>query len=443
MIEKLALTLVAVSLSQFALADGTIEVPANARFQEIKIKTEAERWKPIDIPKVRKRTISLPPGEYSYVITIKSASGSFRGTLDVSDNSYHYIHRAITPDNKKVYSWASESKPRSEAYEIESQERFCMGVVGYGDKQQYMIDACAELVEANNTKGLIGTAYIHEKGLGGKLIDLRKASEYYMRAYVLGEQDGGVSYFMLHQDEPKGVEVLLELASEGHAWSIGTAGQVLARSQDPEKLAQSRRFAEQSLSLLDPIGYKTLSYLAFTKEREGTEYLIEAAAWFNLFQINDHENRSGASRFKSALEEAMLLEDGPAIVNKTIEFERDHVNSGYYLLVDTSVLAFFKDEGELSLEVGNGITMPVTTFEQTYALELLPSDSYYSVTLDVDELYKDSTTFLLGDSDDRVHCLSLRPDDNSLQTTTHSENEACPQAVEGVASMWEVLNQYQ
>ena len=444
MIRQLALVLVAAGLSQLALADGTIEIPANARFVSIKVKTDADRWQSIDIPKVRKRRISLPPGEYSYIISIKSATGSFRGTLDVADGSHRYIHRAITPDSKKVFSWASASKPRSVEYEIESQERFCMGVVGYGDKPQYMIDACIELAEANNPKGLYGLAHIHEKGLGGNPQDRRKASEYYMRAYELGDQEAGLSYFVLHHDEPDAIELLLEIASTGHVWAIGAAGQVLSGSQDPEKLAQSRRLAEQSLSLSDPIGFRTLAHLAFANHRDSTEHLVEAAAWFNLFQVNDHENRTGSSRFKSALEEAMLLEDAPAIASKTIELEHGYINSDRYLLVDTSVLAFFKDEGELSLEIGNGVAMDVTSYDRRYALELLPSESYYSVTLYVDESYRDSTTFLLGEDDDRVHCLSLHPNTDSLQTSTYSEDDGCPQKItDDAVSMWEVLSQYQ
>ena len=94
------------------LAQGTIELPAKSRFVQLKLKTDGNRWKPVDIPDVKSRKVTLAPGEYEYVMTLRSAVGTVSGSLTVEDGSYLYIHRAVAPDGKKIASWASAARPR-------------------------------------------------------------------------------------------------------------------------------------------------------------------------------------------------------------------------------------------------------------------------------------------------------------------------------------------
>lgn len=431
-------------LGHIALADGTVELPANAKFITLKVKSGEHYWKSIDVPRINKRMVTLPAGEYSYSVSIKSASGKFRGTLTVTDGSHQYIHRAISPDRQSVYSWVSTASPRSEAYETESRERFCMGVLDYGsDKPQYMLDACAELVENENPRGLYATGHMYDEGKGGLQQDRGKASEYYKRAYELGFEEAGIAYFLLHQRQPNGIAVLLDVASRGNVWAIGVAGQVLAASDDPEERAKSREFAEKSLRMQDPTGFKTLAQLALRKEHEGVENVIDAAALFNLYNINNLEFSSNARRFKSLIEEALVSGDAPAISAKTTELSDEYVDSGLFFMIDTSVLQSFEDRGELSVVVNNQFTMRPAGFDERYFVELLPNERHHRATVLANGAYVAETTFLLGETGASVHCLALDSELGSLQVTTHLEDEQCPETVDGAASMWKLLNQYQ
>ena len=442
MIRKALFVLAALGVGQLALADGVIELPANSKFIVLKVKTDNYAWKSIDIPKMRGRKITLPAGEYSYSLSLKSAVSKFRGKLTVTDGSHQYIHRAITPDRQSVYSWVSTSGPRTDAYKTETKEHFCMGVVGYGsDKPQYMLDACAELVEANNARGLFATGHMYSEGKGGVQQNRNTASDYYMRAYELGSHEAGVSYFLLHQHKPEGVEVLLDVASQGDVWAIGVAGQVLSASDDPKDHVRSREFAQRSLDLQDPVGFRTLAQLALRREHEGPEYVIESAAFFNLYNINLNDYSSLVGQFKSLLEEALVSEDMPEISAKTEELAEQYLNTGLYFLVDTSIFERYRDQGELSLTVNNQFSMQLDDADSRFALELMPSEKRHRATLLADGAFVDETTFNLGETGDAVHCLILDPQLGSLQIATNSTDETCPVDVEGTKSMWRLLNQ--
>ena len=436
------LTFVIIAMCSAAVADGTIELPARSNLVQLKIKVGDNRFESIEIPEVRSRKISLAPGEYQYTIKLKSALGNISGSATVEDGGHVYIHRANSPDGKKVASWASASRPRSEQYEIEAKERFCLGIIGTVQQETYMLDSCSELGQLDNAVGLYGLGYMHEKGATGTLQSSTKASDYYMRAYKQGHQDAGAAYFILNQERDGARDVLFELADGGHVWAVGAAGRLLSMSESPDDRQRSRSYADKSLVLGDPAGFRTRSQLAFTAVSENPNEIIEAAAWFNLYNMHQKTRDFNARRFKGAIADLLLSDDEAAIRQRTIELEKEYLSAALYLQIDTAVLAPFKDRGRLTLTLGNDFTMPVSDYETRYVLPLWPSKSSYSVTLNIDDEYVDSTTFHPEDKTEGVLCLVVRPDDLAMRSSSSGTGPGCSTDSVEAESIWSVLDQY-
>lgn len=422
---------------------GVIEVPRHSYFEDIKIRTHMSGWQHVEIPETKNRTISLPSGHYKYSISIQSAVSAFEGEIIVSDNSYQYIHRVITPNQKTVNSWVSKSKPRSEEYKIEVKEQYCSNALTYNfSNEEYIIDACSELEEINNSTGLYVIGYMHEKGIGNRTSSSNKASDYYLKSYKLGSLESGAAYFVLNQSSPEAIKILIDTAEEGHRWSIGAAGEVLSTSNKAEEITLGHKFANQALEYLDPIGFKILSKFAYRKEQEDITHFYKASAFYNLYEINNKRNNILNSRYKTMLEELMLAEDKTLIAKETASLSDKYINSELYLLIDTTKLEKFKNKGDVSLVINNKFTLPIKNFESAYHLELLPSDKYQLITLKVNGDYETQISFILGKKGGHVHCLSVQSKKEKLKITNNSEDEQCPAAIVETTSIWEVMSQY-
>ncbi|MCF2859155.1 hypothetical protein L1286_16855 [Pseudoalteromonas sp. SMS1] len=426
-----------------ALGQGVVEFPAHAYFEEIKKKSIHGVYETIKIPKSKKRKIKLPAGEYKYRISLQSSSSDFEGEINIKDGEKFYIHNAITPDRKRVFSWPSKSEPRSDAFNIESKAHFCRGVFQYPSPvQDYSIDACIELKEKENGVGYLGMGYIYDKGIGKHGASRGKAIENYTAAFQKGELEAAAANFLIDRNSDQALKMLDEAASKGNQWATEIAALHFANSDKQEELDKSRTY---SMTLLDKgiaSGYKSLTWMLVNDAIKNDSPAIEAAAHFNLFSL--HSPRLGyyEKNLKKHIETLLLSSDLDKVNDKTVELANHYLSNANKIYIDTSKLSKYKDRKELSISINDDFSMPIKDFSSVYVLPVSKLDGYFRVTLNDSEGFLSEDTFKVADSSGEVFCTFINERADSIEMIKDTENNNCGVEIEKTVSAWTLLNQY-
>ena len=431
--------------SNCAFADGLVEVPAHSQFKELRMKNHAGSWQKLDIPNVKNQALTLPAGEYQYSIQLQSSVGVFKGELTIEDGKTVFIHRAISPDKEVVYSWVSENTPRSDKYEIEVKEVFCKGLFSYSlEISPYIFESCDYLYKQNNRVGIHATGYMYEKGLNGKERNWAFAADNYNKAYELGEFNAGMSYVQLKKDTIESIEILKDMAAKGNIWAIRSAAQFFANSKLPEEFELARKYTYKLIELNDPTGFKTMSYLHFNKAHLDIKEAISAAAYYSLYTINVSDNLYHNEKYKKTLEEYLRNEEIPLIQEEIKKLSDKYISTRLYIVINEEIFKRFAEQGHLTLVVNSTHQIPLTSFNKSYVLELLPSTEYRRVTLLINGEHEDQITFSIDDNlvGDDIFCIVFDEKLKALNISTPSNNKACQINIEGQQSMWNALNQY-
>ena len=431
--------------SSFAVAEGIVEVPTHSKFMELRVKNQAGSWQKIAIPNSKNQAVTLPAAVYQYSIQIQSSVGVFKGEFTIEDGKTTFIHRAISPDKEVVYSWTSESSPRGDKYETEVQEVFCKGLFSYSREiSNYIFESCENLYQQNNRVGIHATGYMYEKGLNGKERNWDFAADNYKKAYDLGELNAGMSFVLLKKDTVESIEVLKDMAAKGNLWAIRSAAQFFSSSKLPEELELAKRYTAKLIELNDPIGFKTMSYLHFNKAHLDIKEAISAAAYYSLYTINVSDNLYQNETYKKALEESLRNEDIPIIQNEIKTLSDKYVSTGLYIVINEEVFKRYSEKGQLTLVVNSTHQIPLTSFNKSYVLELLPSSEYRRITLLIDGEHEDQITFSVDDDldGDDIFCIIFDEKRKELNISTPANDKACQINKDGQQSMWNTLNQY-
>lgn len=426
-----------------SLAQGIVEFPAHAYFEEIKKKSIHGIYETIKIPKSKKRKIKLPAGEYKYRISLQSSSSDFEGEINIKDGEKFYIHNVITPDRKMVFSWPSKSEPRSDAFKIESKEHFCRGVFQHPSPvQDYSIDACKELKEKEHGVGYLGMGYIYDKGIGEHGTNFGKATENYTLAFQKGELEAAAANFLIDRNSKQALKMLNEAASKGNEWSIEIAALHFANSDKQEELDKSRIYSMTLINKGITSGYKSLTWMLVNDAIKNDSPAIEAAAHFNLFSLHNPRLGYYEENLKKHIETLLLTSELNSVNDKTVILANNYLSNANKIYIDTSKLSKYEDLKELSISINNDFSMPINNFSSVYVLPVSKFDGYFRVTLNHSEGFLSEDTFKITDSSGEVFCTSINERTNSIKMVKDKENASCGVEIEKTLSAWTLLNQY-
>ncbi|MBQ4862171.1 hypothetical protein J8L98_10775 [Pseudoalteromonas sp. MMG013] len=427
--------------SSLVNAKGIVETPSHSYFEKIEQKISPFQWVPIEIPNTKDGKITLPNGEYKYAISLQSAISVFKGKFSIQDGSHKYIHRTITPDRAQVLSWVSDAPVRSAKYETEKKEMLCLGVFqGNAYFKPYMQDKCKELTITNNATAHYANGYAYEQGIGKYPQNSLKAATSYLKAYKLGKLEAGLGYFWLRQSDPKAIEILLELATKGNVIALGLAAQYTASSDKATEREKAPLFAKKAIELSNPDGFKALSNISIMKESDDSKYVIDAAAYFNLYNIHFRNHTNNQSAHHNLIEEAIVPSDSEEIAKRTQQLEGQYIKNGLSLYIDTSL---FKKLDNIKLVVNDNFSFTMTEFQEKYLLNLFKTKSNISIQVFKGDEYFGGTTLSSSALDGHVYCfLPHKKFKDDFELKTHHQDARCPKKVSESHSMWKVLNQY-
>jgi len=425
-------------LPSIVLAETTISLPKHSVIHQLLLKNQKLEWVEQKKPERTQRVISLVPGEYKYILALKSSRSSFSGHFIVNEGDNMYIHRAISPNRKSVFSWVSMSKPRSEEYKIERDEQFCSVIHGV-ISEQYTFEACKKLSKLKKTKGLFGMGEAYSKGKGGVKENLELASQYYLESYRGGLEDGGISYYYLNSKEPVAFNIIKELAEKGNKWGLSAYANELAFGKNSSSdISLIQKYAIQAAQKENIDGLLTLSRLYFQREYENDEYLISAAAWYKIYAFNMPRMDYSARQLGEMIDEGLSESDDVSINNKIDYIIGSHLNSLYSLEVPFKIFDTLQKKGTLSLVFNNNYALDVTSLNSKLIIPFIVSKRSHEISVEIDGEFETSIPLNFEREISRNMCLTYDYKIEDLALITASSN-VCKSSHTNKKSVWTKL----
>lgn len=418
------------------LASSSLVLPQTAELLTLSIQNEEGLWNIVEPQSIGENTYAVAQGNYRFTVALPEAIGSIKDGFVVTGNQKFYLHRTMSGDNQKVFSWVSTSKPLSEDFKKEKLQKFCenMSRIHY---ESYQVVACQSLAEDNDGIGLHGLG----KTLGyGLLIeeDREQAKTYFKRAFQEGHMLSAVDFYYLDVDDPEARSMLKKAAELENLWAQGAYANELAFGPEIDKsLAKSYALKAARQGNLD--GLATLARIGTVYSAEGYS-AIETAAWYRLYRVSNGGTGTFGLGLVSDINDALTDKDEPKVMAQAKVLEKAHFDSSPQLIVAAKTFAPLASGGAIKLIFNNDFQLDINTKFGGYQIRMIEPYVSHNLDLEVAGDYASNLRFLPYEVGASQMCLFYDAEMEELAVQPLSENSFCKETE--VASLWEHLKEF-
>ncbi|BDY04803.1 hypothetical protein [Ferrimonas sp. YFM] len=415
--------------------NGTLSIPKGSEILSLSHKGEDGLWHHLQLEDGKAPQHQLTPGAYRFAASNSVSYGTFKGEFKVEAGKVYYLHQGLSGDRKRVFSWVSDSRPRSEKVKTEKLQYDCqsLGNLVFNEGQ---LDACRELARNKDGIGLDGLGRAYKEGLGVE-VDENKAASYFKQAFDSGRIESSVSYYYIDTSVVDAQMAIKSAAESGYIWAEGAYANELAFGKSRNRdLAKEYAIKTAQQGNLDGLMIMSRIHAVFSDQGED---ILGAAAWYRLNRFNSGGEDYFDNQLKVHIEGAIYEEDEGKITPLVKKLEQEHFSRSLKLIIATKSLLSVTGSAKTLVGFNNDYELLLSSDVPAYEVTFI--DPYKEQNIDVTSngdlvSYIKFQPYSVGDS---LMCLFYNKESDEVEIVPAKEQPVCKP--DEAVSVWSELKE--